>query len=149
MWTKPCYCRSRLRPTTERSKRKRDVPWRLRSVGISVVLLLLFSCGETKLMSWESLPSGKGVVVAKTKDGKRSNYYLGKGTNRVVPLRVLKKTGMMFASLDSLLDFIKLKPADVMLFEATSQNVSEDDGTLEVLSAEERDKIWRQAKQTP
>jgi hypothetical protein len=55
----------------------------------------------------------------------------------------------MFASLDSLLDFIKLKPADVELLEATSEDVSEDDGKLEVLSVQERNKIWGQTTQTP
>ena len=143
------YSRTCHWPTTEQNKRTRDVPCWLSSTGILFMLLLVVSCGETKPRSWESLSvSGKGVAVAKTKDGAKINYYLFSGTNRTLPLHVFKERGKRFASLESLLDFIKLKPDDVMLFEATSELVRRDDG-LEVLSAQERDRIWGKAKQSP
>lgn len=101
----------------------------------------------TQRPSWAELSrSGKGVMVVKVKANDRSWYYIVPGTNLRIPLDLIKKsTESRFASLEALVEFTKLKPADVILMEAPPGFVAQDDaGELEAFSPAERKSLGLQ-----
>ncbi len=120
------------------------IRWLVLMCVFGVFFLFLTACNESDSVSWKELAtSGKGVMLAKTRANNGSDiYYVASGTNRVMPLHELKMRGVRFTSFDSLLEFVELKPAEVVLVEATSDLVQEDDGKLEPLSESERQIIW-------
>jgi hypothetical protein len=118
----------------------------LLSICALVLLLMPKFCTATESMTWKSLSlSGKGVYLVKVKEKDKSNYYLIKGSDRVISMEIVEKEGGKFISLESLLEFLTLKPEDVVLIEATSENVKDDQGKLEAFSKSERKQIWGKA----